>query len=57
MPHMISLAVEHAAFSSVKKTGMTLVGLEPTTFESLLIRATRSPMRYPLRHRVLQVVV
>ncbi len=29
----------------------TLVGLEPTTFESLLWRSTRSPTRYPLRHR------
>ena len=29
----------------------TLVGLEPTTFECHLKPLTRSPMRYPLRHR------
>ena len=29
----------------------TLVGLEPTTFELHLKCLTRSPMRYPLRHR------
>ena len=27
------------------------MGLEPTTFESLLLRLSRSPTRYPLRHR------
>ena len=29
----------------------TLVGLEPTAFEYLLLGISRSPMRYPLRHR------
>ena len=30
---------------------MTLVGLETKTFESQIMLLTRSPMRYPLRHR------
>lgn len=31
----------------------TPVGLEPTTFECLLLLFTRSPTRYPLRHGAL----
>lgn len=41
------LQSERIVFSYLKRT--TLVGLEPTTFECLHL--SRSPMRYPLRHR------
>ena len=41
--------VSFRTLSSFIKRKATLVGLEPTTFECL--RLSRSPMRYPLRHR------
>ena len=39
---------KHKSFST-----STPVGLEPTTFEYLLLQFTRSPTRYPLRHGAL----
>ena len=47
------LKVLRWVFSSLPKTKATLVGLEPTTFECLHL--SRSPMRYPLRHRARQL--